>query len=357
MGNQVNHNELKEQIKISYETKTPLFIWGTTGIGKSSVVKEISKEIAKSEGLEYSEEDVENGKFGFIDIRISQLEPSDLRGLPDIDRENQRTKWLIPNWLPKNPNSKGIIFFDELNLSPPSIQATAYQLILDRKLGDYILPSGWVIISAGNRVEDRCNVFEMSSALCNRFTHTELMIPDKDIWFDWALKNEIDNRIIAFLQFKPSALFVFDSKNKDKSFPTPRSWAFCSRLIKDRNDKNLLNILVGSAVGEATANEFIAFIRLQSKINIKELLKNPKLVSKITEIDLKYVLLGTISEYYRKDKKLLEKCFELCEHLEPEFAILLLRFFKGIDKTHFSKTIIKDKKGMKLLDKYSGVLN
>jgi len=277
--------------------------------------------------------------------------------LPDIDREKQRTKWLIPDWLPKNPNSKGIIFFDELNLSPVSVQASCYQLILDRRLGDYHLPKGFMIISAGNRIEDRCNVFDMSSALCNRFTHTELMIPDKDIWFDWALKNNIDSRIITFLQFKPSALFVFDSKNKDKSFATPRSWAVCSKLITGKEDKKLLNILISSAVGEATANEFIAFLKLQNKIDLKSIIKNPKQIKDIKEIDLKYVLLGTISEYYKKDKKLLEKCFVLCDYLEPEFSALLLRFLKGVNPSYFSKTILVDKKGKELLNKYADVLN
>jgi hypothetical protein len=351
----INHKELTELIKIAYETKTPLFIWGTTGIGKSDSVKNASMEIAKKEGLEFSDTDTENGKFGFIDIRISQLEPSDLRGLPSIEKD--RTKWLIPNWLPKNPNSKGILFFDEINLSPPSIQAVAYQLILDRRLGDYKLPDGWLIISAGNRVEDKCNVFEMSNALCNRFIHTELMIPDKDIWTNWALQNNIDNRIISFLQFKPSSLFNFDNKNKEKAFPTPRSWAFCSKLIQGRDNKTLINTLVSSAVGEATAIEFSAFLRLQNKIDLKELMKNPKEVTKITEIDLKYVLLGTIAEYYRKDKTLLNKSFELCEYLEPEFSILLLRFLKGINPSHFSKTIISDKNGKVLLNKYADILN
>jgi MoxR-like ATPase len=351
----INHTELKQQLKIAYETKIPLFIWGTTGIGKSDSVKSMAMEIAKDEKLDFSDTDVENGKFGFIDVRISQLEPSDLRGLPSVEKD--RTKWLTPSWLPKNPNSKGILFFDEINLSPPSIQASCYQLILDRKLGDYKLPNGWVIVSAGNRVEDKCNVFEMSSALCNRFTHSELMIPDKDSWLKWALDNGIDNRIIAFLQFKPSSLFNFDSKNKDKSFPTPRSWAMCSKLIKELDDKNIVEILVSSAVGEATTLEFMAFLRLQNQIDIKELMNNPKLVANITEIDLKYVLLGTIAEYYRKDKTLLEKSFELCDYLEAEFSILLLRFLKGVNKTHFSKTIMENPKGNDLLNKYADILN
>lgn len=353
----VNHDELKQQIKIAYETKLPLFIWGGTGIGKSTIVSDVSKEIAKDNGLEFSETEVENGKFGFVDVRISQLEPSDLRGLPIPNKETKSTEWLIANWLPRNPDSKGILFFDELNLSPPSIQAVAYQLILDRKVGDYNLPNGWVIISAGNRVEDRANVFEMAMPLCNRFTHTELNIPDKDVWLKWALENEVDNRITSFLQFKPSALYKVDSKVKDKAFPTPRSWAFCSKLIANRDNKDLLNLLVASAVGEGTATEFTAFLRLQNKINLKEILKNPKSVANLKEIDLKYVLLGTIAEYYRKDNKVLEKSFELCENLEPEFAILLLRFLKGTNTQHFSRTIIKDVRGKKLLSKYADILN
>jgi len=352
----INHKELQEQVKISYETKTPIFIWGTTGIGKSETIRNTASEIAKDNGLEMTENSNDEGKFGFLDIRISQLEPSDLRGLPVQDLASGTTKWLIPNWLPRNANSKGIIFFDELNLSPPSIQAVAYQLILDRRIGDYVLPKDWVVISAGNRAEDKCNVFEMSSALCNRFLHTELNIPDKDEWCDWALNNNIDGRILAFLQFKPSSLFKFDNKSKDKAFPTPRSWYFCSKLISNKTDNRLLQRLVSSAVGEATSIEFQAFLRLQNKINLNEILKNPKLIERIEEIDLKYVLLGTIAEKYKKDKTILEKCFPICEYLEPEFAILLLRFLKAIHTTQFKQVILKNAKGKELLKQYADIL-
>jgi len=122
----VNHNELKEQIKIAYDTKTPLFIWGTTGIGKSDSVRNVAKEIAKKEGLEYSEDDVENGKFGFIDIRISQLEPSDLRGLPTINGD--RTKWLIPSLA---------VFFSVINSRSQKIQLLLYFNLID--FGFFIL--------------------------------------------------------------------------------------------------------------------------------------------------------------------------------------------------------------------------
>ena len=133
MTKQVNHNRLEKIIKIAYKTKTPLFIWGATGIGKSQTIRRVAENLAKELGLEFSDNEIEDGKFGFVDVRISQFEPSDLRGLPDI--QGEKTKWKPPSWLPRNPKGKGIIFFDELNLAPPSIQASAYQLILDRKIG------------------------------------------------------------------------------------------------------------------------------------------------------------------------------------------------------------------------------
>ena len=351
---EITHKQLEEQIEISYETKTPIFIWGGTGIGKSETIKATAEKIAKSEGLELTEDTKNVKAFGFLDIRISQLEPSDLRGLPIQNLDTKTTDWLIPSWLPQEKDSKGLIFFDELNLSPPSIQAVAYQLILDRRIGDYVLPKGWVIVSAGNRIEDKCSVFEMSSALCNRFLHATLSNPSVEDWTKWAVENNIDGRIISFLNWKPSSFNRSDERGKDKAFPTPRSWAFCSNLIDGRNDNQLVSRLSASAVGEGTALELTAFLKLQTKIDFDSILKNPKQIKQITEIDLKYVLLGTIAEKYRKDKKLLEKILPVTEHLEPEFAVLLLRFLKAYHNEHFKKIMLG--KGQKILKQYAEVL-
>ncbi|MGC9309977.1 MAG: AAA family ATPase [Candidatus Nanoarchaeia archaeon] len=345
----INHKKLKELIKIGYEKQIPLFIWGAIGIGKSTAVKEMCKGIAKEQKLEFCE-DYDKDKFSFIDVRVSQLEPSDLRGLPSMD--NGITKWLPPSWLPQDENSKGVLFFDELNLAVPSIQASAYQLILDRRLGDYKLPKGWVIISAGNRLEDKARVFELPSPLANRFIHIELSVPDKDEWFKWATENNIDSRVMAFIQFKPSMLFKFETDNKDKAFATPRSWEFCSKLINGAEKDDDLNILVSSAVGEGTALEFIAFNKLQRKIDIKDILKNPKKIAEIKELDLKYSVISCLIEEYKKDKKKLESITNLCEFLEPEFSILILRFMKGSNPTHFKQNIIKCKNWNSLSEKY-----
>lgn len=329
----VNHIQAKKLLKVYYERKQPIYLWGTFGIGKSSLVKEMAKEIAKKNGQGFIEGEPDGKeKFGFIDVRVSQLEPSDLRGLPNIyeDGEQKVTKWIIPNWLPRDKESLGIIFLDELNLAPPSIQASAYQLILDRRLGDYKLPDGWVIISAGNTSQDKANVFDLPAPLLNRFTHLDLSIPSKDEWVKWGLVKGIDTSIISFLEFKPSYLYKFEKNNKDKAIATPRSWEFCSNLIKDNKDLGIeeKHILIASAIGDGIATEFLAFLRLQNKINIKEILEKPEIVRAIKEIDLKYSLLSAIVEKYREDKRTLPKILQVCNYLEPEFAILLLRFLK-----------------------------
>jgi MoxR-like ATPase len=340
---EVTHKQLNKLIKVYYETKTPLFLWGTMGIGKSSLLKETAKEISNSLKLGFVEGEPDGeDSFGFVDIRVSQLEPSDLRGLPRITEKG--TNWVLPDWLPKNEKSKGIIFFDELNLSPPSIQASCYQLILDRRLGSYTLPSGWVIFSAGNTTSDKANVFDLPSPLANRFTHLTLNIPSVKNWSEWGLKNNIDSSILAFLEFKPQYLYNFEKNKSDKSFATPRSWEFCNRLIKNSKlSEEEKQILISSAVGEGIGIEFTSFLRLKTKINLNDILNNPEIVEEITELDLKYSLLSVITERYREDSKILEKCFKICEYLDAEFSILLLRYLSAVNQREFRNSCLKSK--------------
>ncbi|HEY5631632.1 MAG TPA: MoxR family ATPase [Nitrososphaeraceae archaeon] len=357
---EVTHVQLSSILKHYYRQRIPVFVWGTLGIGKSSIIKQVAKDLSVEFGQGFIEGEPDGEeKFGFIDVRISQLEPSDLRGLPNIinDDNTKVTKWIIPNWLPRNEKSKGILFFDELNLAPPSIQASCYQLILDRRLGDYKLPDGWFIISAGNTINDKANVFDLPSPLANRFTHLNLKIPSKDEWVNWGMNNNINSWILGFMEFKPSFLYKFDKSNKDKAFPTPRSWEYVSKLLANSDKMNLedKNILVASAVGDGVATEFIAYYRLQNKINLKEILENPESVKEIKEIDLRYSLLSAVTEKYREDKKVLEKVLKVCEYLEPEFAILLLRYMKA-SRNEFVNEVLKVKIGKEIINKYAKYL-
>jgi len=189
---EVNHEQLKKLIHKSYETKMPMMIHGPIGVGKSDQVRETAKEIAQQKELEYSEKNDLNNetKFHLIDLRASQLESVDIRGLPNFDQENKTTKWFIPDWLPKKGN--GIIFMDEINLALPSTLSAFYQLFLDRRVGeDYFLPDGYSILAAGNRDSDRAQIFSLSAPLANRLLHCELLPPSIETWTCYDNKTEI----------------------------------------------------------------------------------------------------------------------------------------------------------------------
>jgi MoxR-like ATPase len=219
-------------------------IWGAPGIGKSSIVKQVTEE----------------HQLQFIDLRLSQLAPTDLRGLPvaipPTESENGfgTSTWYPPEFLPRNGN--GILFLDELNMAPPAMQGVAQQLILDRKVGSYQVPEGWYIWAAGNRKEDKASVFEMPSPLANRFLHLEVEV-DFDSFKAYALSIGYHEQIIAFLSYRPSLLHKLNPQHH--TWPSPRSWEMASKL-------HSANLDIAPAVGRETAAEFQAFVNLYQNI-------------------------------------------------------------------------------------------
>jgi hypothetical protein len=365
----IDHEELLEFTKLFYKLKRPIFLWGTIGIGKSDVVQYTAQQLADELNLKFELDvrkmDTED-TFGFFDIRMANKDNTDIQGIPMPVEANGRkqTEWILPNFLPRNENSKGILFFDELNLSPPSVQSACYQLINDRRLGDYVLPKGWFIIACGNRVSDRTNVFEMSSALSNRFCHFELKIPNMEIWGRWALKHDIDSRIITYNYWKEGIhLFKFDQNSKSKAFPTPRSWFFANNLIKNihptsEEEYAKMTKLVASAVGEGVALEFEAYCKLNRKIDIEAILRNPQTIEEIEEVDLLYSVISGISEKYKKDNKIFDNVLMVCKYLKSEFAVLLLHFVRNANPSYWDKqtTTLKNITWNELANKYRNYL-
>ena len=353
----VNHETLRKILKIAYKTKRAYFIWGTFGIGKSYTVRELAKELAKEEKREFVEWNnltreqklkiLENPEpyFLLIDQRALQFDLGDFK-LPKFDNSNGTFEWCIPlvYQVLCNPKTKGILFFDEFNLAPPSIQGMFYQIINDRQIGEHKISDGVFVVGAGNRLEDKANVYEMSAPLLDRFEHIELGVPDLESWTKWAIKNNIDSRIIAFLHFKPSYLFKYDPNSSDKACATPRGWEYLSRQLKfvDSNDFELLENLISANVGEATAIEMIAFLKLSQKIKIEEILENPKKINEFKDRpDLKYSLISELANLYKKNTKVFDKIMKVVELLEPEFAILCLRLLRMSNEKHFVKNAIK----------------
>ena len=228
---------------IHHNIKLSTMIWGPPGIGKSSIVAQV----AEVHGMPC------------IDLRLSQLAPTDLRGLPVA--EDGLSRWYPPEFLPRE--GEGVLFLDELNLAPPAMQGMAQQLILDRRVGSYQVPEGWFIWAAGNRKEDMAAVYDMPSPLANRFLHLEVE-PEFESFKRYALTHGVHEQITAFLAFRPELLHKLTPHQN--AWPSPRSWVMASHLHR-------ANLGVESAVGAATAYEFQAFLALYGQIpNIEAIL-------------------------------------------------------------------------------------
>lgn len=231
------HGLTTKQIRIS------TMIWGPPGIGKSSIVSQV----AQAAGLDY------------IDVRLSQLASTDLRGLPVAVPATKgetlgTSTWFPPEFLPRQ--GMGILFLDELNMAPPAMQGVAQQLILDRQVGSYRVPEGWFIWAAGNRKEDRASVFEMPSPLANRFLHLSVGV-DFDSFKAYALERRLHEQVLAFLAFRPTLLHQLNPK--EPAWPSPRSWEMASCL-------HAAGLEIDPAVGEAAASEFRAYLKVYEKL-------------------------------------------------------------------------------------------
>ena len=264
-------SNITKVIKKLIQQKLPVFIWGAPGIGKSSIVKQI----ASQQGLD------------FLDLRLSLLDPTDLKGIPFFNADTNEGVWAKPSFLPSDPDSKGILFLDEINTAPPAVQASAYQLILDRKVGEYELPKGWSIIAAGNRENDRGVVYKMPPPLANRFVHFEMEVDFVD-WKAWAFKAGIESSIIAYLAYDKSMLFTFDATSNEKSFATPRSWEYVDSIMKSGIEDDLILDSISGAVGRESAVGYISFKKVMRELP-----------------DLKSILDGTLTELNDDDSKVM----------------------------------------------------
>ena len=260
-------SKLYEALHALIGERVPLHIWGACGVGKSQIVAQVADDL----------------DFEFLDVRAVQLDPVDLRGLPRI-KEDQ-TEWVPPKFLPTA--GKGILFLDELTSAPQMTQAGCYQLVLDRKLGEYVLPDGWVVIAAGNPASERGVHFSMPRPLRNRFVHLELEA-DLNDWCKWAVGAGVRPEIIAFLRFKPDLLHTADATSDANAWPTPRSWEMASNVLRGIANRQKTTFLSGASefeaqlldgtVGPAAAAELIAFLRLFRQLpSIDEIMLNPEM--------------------------------------------------------------------------------
>lgn len=321
------------------QAKRPIFIWGPPGIGKSDLVSQI----------------VNSGDLGnsvMIDMRLALMEPTDLRGYPFRNPDTNSMEWAPPADLPTSEFASQfdtvVLFLDELNSAPPSVQAAAYQLVLNGRIGQYVLPKNVKIVAAGNRETDRGVTFRMPAPLANRFRHINMEVNFED-WRQWAMTSKVHPDVIGYLSFAKSDLFDFDPKTSSQAFATPRSWVSVSDslYVPNFNDapENEQKAELAGSVGEGMSIKFVNHRKISSQLpDIDEVIsgKVKTLSTKVAkEISAKYSLVVSLAyelnELFKNNgitpefKKALNHSVRFAyDNFEPELVVFMF------------KTIMKD---------------
>ena len=257
-----NPSQLYKAVRATLKVNRPCIVWGQPGSGKSQIMRDI----AETSGREY------------IDIRALLLDPVDLRGIPWKSEKN-RTRWAPPEFLPPTDTDKTyLINLEELPAAAPMVQMALYQLLLDRKCGEYELPPGAAIVACGNRIEDRGVFHKMSPASQSRLIHFNLEVSNKN-WTQWALESDIAPEVIFFIEFKPELLNTYDPTSTDQTFACPRTWEFASQIINS-NQKlpaDVERMIFVGTVGEGPGVEFSSFLKIWRDLpHPQEVLDHPE---------------------------------------------------------------------------------
>ena len=240
---------------IPFRTLPTPFLWGPPGVGKSEGIRQLGAELEAGNEV----------RVEITDVRLLLFSPVDLRGVPTADPQKQLAVWLKPEIFHMDPAEDvvNILLLDELSAAPQSVQAAAYQLTLDRRIGEHKLPENCIVIAAGNRTTDQSVAYKMPKALANRMMHFNIR-SDFASWKEWALNHGIDERIIGYLSFDNSKLYQ-EPGTSDLAYPTPRSWTFVSTLLHVLGERAALEDAhrsICACVGMDTAVAFETWCRV-----------------------------------------------------------------------------------------------
>lgn len=318
-------------VKSCIVSRRPVMLWGPPGIGKSDVVRQIAVELGRS----------------VIDIRLLLKDSTDLSGIPYFNPKSGLMEWAHPKDLPMVANQEtlesakqqlqifeeilekvrasedarvaelqeamsaveaaqtkvvnvehalnlqnAIIFFDEIVSAPPTVMAAAYQIMLDRRVGEYVLPEDVDIVCAGNRQSDRGVVNQMPSPLANRLVHLH-MKESFDDWQKWAINAGVHQDVVGYLSEHKQNLFQFEAKSGDTAFATPRSWKHVSDIVKNNSDLSEFQsrTLVAGTIGTALASEFEKHMKFVGKLPAVEQILSGKVTDlPVDEMSAHYTL-------------------------------------------------------------------
>ena len=306
--------------KLSFKSFPSVMLWGQPGVGKSQGVYQIAERIKAKTKKEVI----------VVDVRLLLFNPIDLSGIPVANNEKTLAKWLKPEIFNLDPSEDivNIIFLDEISAAPQTVQAAAYQLVLDRKIGEHALPDNCFVIAAGNRVTDKSVAYKMPKALANRFLHLNIET-NFNAWVNWAVTHGIHPIVTAFLASRPSLLNTYNSTDDSNVFATPRSWEMVSNILNNvSTDFNSIRPLIAGLVGEGITLNLKTFFNLEFDLPKISDIFNGKDVPIKKEAPWLYAVVSSMVHYVQNNEISVENLansLNFARKLPNEFKIFLLK--------------------------------
>ena len=332
------------------QTMPSVMLWGAPGVGKSQAVRQIAKEIEANTGK----------AVRVIDVRLLLFNPIDLRGIPTANADKTLAIWLKPQIFQMDASDSvvNILFLDEISAAPQSVQAAAYQITLDRVIGEHKLPDNCIVIAAGNRTTDKSVAFKMPKALANRLLHIEIE-GSFFAWKQWAIASGVNEKVIGFLSFRPNYLMA-DASCDDLAFPTPRAWEMASNVLNGVNaDVDDMYPLLAGIVGSGVAVEFRTWAKVYRELPTMEDVFDGKMPPLPKNTDALYALISSMAVYAKKHKNEMNRIVNsvrYAEKMPPDFGAVLLKDYLYLDED-FKQRLLTVPEFCRWVQKQGSLLN
>ena len=306
-----------------------VMLWGPPGVGKSQAIRQVAKDIERETGK----------KVKITDVRLLLFNPIDLRGIPTANADKTLAIWLKPQIFQMDASDDiiNILFLDEISAAPQSVQAAAYQITLDRVVGEHKLPDNCIVIAAGNRITDKSVSFKMPKALANRLLHIEVE-GSFTSWQNWAIKAGINDKVLGFLSFRTDKLFGFDPKNDDLAFATPRSWEMVSNILNNVcDDVKEMYTMIAGLIGKGLAVEFRSWCGLHSQLPSMEDIFNGIVREIPKTADALYAVVYSMASYAKDHKDDLDKIgnsLKYAEAMPADYIAILLKNYESMEENY-----------------------
>lgn len=328
-----------------------VMLWGPPGIGKSQIIRQLAGRI----------EETTEKRVAVTDVRLLLFNPVDLRGIPTANKEKTLAVWLKPKifQMDESDDVVNILFLDEISAAPQSVQASAYQITLDRTVGEHSLPDNCIVIAAGNRTTDKSVAYKMPKALANRMMHFDISSSFTS-WKKWAVRAGINEKVIGFLSFRQNHLMGFSTESDDLAFATPRTWEMVSNILNNiSDDLTEMYPMIAGLVGTGLAVELRSWDKVYRNLPCIEDIFMGKESKMPKSTDALYALTAAMTSYAREhcdDMKGIGNSIAYADKMPPDFSVMMMKDYMYI-KNDFREELMKIPEFMKWLSTKGRLLN